>query len=69
MDYIPFDNKLQIVSHIVQGLIDATKGINTALLKRISKEVFIESITNIDLNIIDENGLKGYDQLCYAKEL
>lgn len=67
--YIPFDDKLKIVSHIMQGLIDTTGGINTALLRRMSTTVFIESLTNIDMNVRDVNGLDGYDQLCFKGEL
>lgn len=67
--YIPFDSKLQIVSHVLNGMLKAIGGLNTSLLRKISTEVFIESITNIDMNIEDENGLKGFDQLCFHNEL
>ena len=69
LTYIPFDRKLEIVTHTLQGVIDSIGGLNTSLLRRISTEVFIEAITNIDMNIINENGLKGFDQLCYLNEL
>ena len=67
--YIPFDTKIQIVSRVIRGLIDSTGGIMSSMLRRIFTEVVIESISNIDMNIEDENGLKGFDQLCYANEL
>ena len=67
--YVPFDSKITIVSKIFQGLINATGGINTSMLRRIFTEVVIENITNIDMGILDENELKGFDQLCLANEL
>lgn len=67
--YLPFDTKLQIVSHVLGGMIESIGGLNTSLLRRISTEVFIDSITNIDMNIVDENDLKGFDQLCFNREL
>jgi len=69
LTYIPFDSKLEIVSHIINGIINSVGGINTSLLRRISTEVFIGSISNIDMNIEDENGLSGFDQLCYLNKL
>lgn len=69
LTYIPFDNKLEIVSHIINGTIGAVGGLNTSLLRRVSTEAFIESITNIDMNIINESGLKGFDELLYRNEL
>ena len=67
--YTPYDTKLNIVSKIVNGVINATGGLNTAMLRRISTEVFIETISNIDMSEKDENGLQGFDQLCYTGEL
>ena len=69
LTYLPFDTKMRIVSGVIMEVINAIGGINTPLLRRISTEVFIESITNIDMNIEDDNGLKGFDQLCYHGEL
>lgn len=69
VSYIPYDEKMQIVSHVLNGVINSVGGLNTSILRRISTEVFIESITNIDLGVEDENGLKGFDQLCYLGEL
>ena len=64
IQYIPFDSKMRIVRHVISGVIDAVGGLNTSLLRRISTEVIIESITNIDMNKKDENDLSGFDQLC-----
>ena len=69
LTYLPFESKLQIVSHIMTGMIESLGGLNTSLLRRISTETFIESITNIDMSVEDENNLKGFDQLCYKNEL
>lgn len=67
--YVPFDAKLQIAQSVLMGVIKAVGGLNTSLLRRIATETFIESITNIDMNIEDEYGLKGFDQLCFHNEL
>lgn len=67
--YIPFDDKIKIVSNILNGVTKAIGGINSSILRRIATETIIESVTNIDLNIVDDNGLKGYDQLCFHREL
>ena len=69
VSYIPYDEKMQIVSHVFNSVINSVGGLNTSILRRISTEVFLESITNIDLGVEDENGLKGFDQLCYLGEL
>lgn len=69
VSYIPFDTKLSIVSNILSNTINAIGGLNTSLLRRIATEVIIENVSNIDMNIEDENGLKGYDQLCFNNEL
>ena len=69
VSYIPYDEKMQIVSHVLNGVINSVGGLNTSILRRIATEVFIESISNIDLGIEDENGLKGFDQLCYLGEM
>lgn len=68
--YIPFDDKLSIVSRILNGLVGATQGLNSSLLRRISTEVFIEALTNIKMNVVnEENGLDGFDQLLFTQEL
>lgn len=67
--YLPFDTKMNIVSHILNSIISSVGGLNTSLLRRISTEVFINSITNIDMNIEDENGLRGFDTLLFTGKL
>ncbi len=69
ISYIPFDKKMEIVGHVINEIVNTLGGLNTTLLRRISTEVFIETISNIDMNIEDENGLKGFDQLCFHNEL
>lgn len=69
INYTPFDTKMEIVGHMLTSMAKALGGINTTFLRRLSTETFIEAITNIDMNIPDENGLKGFDQLCYHSEL
>ena len=69
MTYLPFDTKMEIVSHVLNGIINSVGGLNTSLLRRVSTEVFIDSITNIDMSIEDENGLKGFDTLLFTGEL
>jgi len=61
LTYLPFDTKMEIVSNIINSVTNSVGGLNTTLMRRVSTEVFIESITNIDLNIVDENNLKGFD--------
>lgn len=68
LNYIPFDSKLQIVTQIIKNVIDAVGVLNSTLLRRVATETIIEIITNLDLGIKDENGLSGYDQLCYHRE-
>ena len=67
--YIPFEDKLTIVSNTIRGSVDALGGLNQTMLRRVATEVFITSITNLDMVTVDENGLSGYDQLCYKDEL
>ena len=60
---------MEIAGYVLRGVTQALGGLNSSMLRRVATEVFIENITNIDLNIEDENGLKGFDQLCYSREL
>lgn len=66
--YVTFDTKLEIVSQVINSVINAVGGLNSSLLRRVSTEIFISSITNIDMNIKDENDLDGLDQLYYHRE-
>ena len=65
MEFIPFDTKMEIVSQVINQVIKTVGGLNTSLLRRISTEVFVEAITNIDMSMEDENGLGGFDQLYF----
>lgn len=71
VDYTPYDVKVNIVDVILSQVIidDEIEKIDSALLKRISTQIFIESITNIDMSIKSDNGLDGYDELCLFDEL
>lgn len=68
LTYIPFDSKMEIVSHLINGVINSVGGLNTSLLRRISSEVFIESISNIDMGAVNESGLTGFDELLCKRE-
>lgn len=67
ISYVPYDQKVEIVEAIIPSIvrygIDVQR-IDTALLQRVSCEIFIESITNIDMTLPDQHGLSGYDTLC-----
>lgn len=71
INYVPYDVKREIVETIISKTIFYKDMLllDTALLNRISCEIFIESITNIDMNILDEHGLYGYDTLCMNNAL
>lgn len=68
VSYVPYDRKMEIAGYILRGVVNALGGINSSMLRRVSTEVFIENISNLDLNVEDENGLKGFDQLYYLGE-
>ena len=68
VSYLPFDSKMQLVSTIFSEVINVVGGLNTALLRRISTEAFINAISNIDMSIKDDTGLDGFDQLYYHRE-
>lgn len=71
INYTPYDVKINIVDVILSQVV--TEGdmrkIDSAFLHRISTQVFIESITNIDMSIKSEHDLNGYDLLCLNNEL
>ena len=71
INYTPYSVKKEIVNTIVSQVTDKgdMRTIDTALLNRVSCEIFIESITNIDMSIEDENKLSGYDLLCMNNKL
>ncbi len=70
--YTKYYDKMEIVDTILSKIIvhdSSPRTINTAILDRVATQVFIEAITNLDLSIVDEDGLDGYDLLCYEDEL
>lgn len=69
LNYIPFHQKKQFIDDIISEVINSSGKIDTTLIRRISTEIFISALTNIDMGLADENGLQGYDQLCYKNEL
>lgn len=72
LTYIPYDKKVEICETIIEQCSSEFENyhtLNSALLERVKKEIFISSITNLDFSIKDENGLDGYDQLCYHNML
>ena len=69
INYVPFDQKLEIVSKLMNSFIEDGNINNSSIVRRISTEIFIEAITNLDLSIVDENELGGYDQLCLNRSL
>lgn len=66
VSYVPYIAKKEIVDTILSQVIKSgdMNTIDTALLERVSCEIFIESITNINMSISSEDGLSGYDVLC-----
>ena len=67
VSYIPFDIKLQIISIIIQTLVSDYGHINRSIIRRVSIETIIESLTNIDMKLDCDNGLKGFDYMYYIK--
>lgn len=71
VNYTPYDVKEKIVDVVLSQVItnDEMQKINSALLDRVSTQIFIEAITNIDMSVKSENGLDGYDELCMNNKL
>lgn len=71
LNYTPYDIKVEIVDVIISQIIETKeqKTIDSAILHRVSDQVFIEESTNIDFSILSEEGLGGYDKLCLEDEL
>lgn len=69
-NYIPYVNKVAIIDAIMKEVsknINGTYSLDSVLLDRIKMQIFIESYTNLDLSIMD-NELDGYDLLKLNKE-
>ena len=69
--YTPYDVKSSIVDVILSQVTtkEEINKIDSALLYRISTQVFIEAITNIDMSIVSEENISGFDLLCLYDEL
>jgi hypothetical protein len=71
INYTPHDIKNNIVDVMLSQVVvrDGLQKINSVLLNRISTQIFIESITNIDMSVKSDKNLDGYDELCFNNEL
>ena len=73
LTYSPYEDKINIVDLVIDSCIIPTEDnlvrIDSVLLDRISKEIFLSSITNIDMEIISENNITPYDELCRTNKL
>lgn len=72
LKYVPYEQRKEICNVIIEQCSNISNDYNTlnsVLLDRVKKEIFITSITNLDFSIVDEVGLDGYDQLCYDNNL
>ena len=70
--YVPYERKVEICRIIIEqcaNVYNEYHTIDSVLLSRVSREVFIDAITNLNLSVKDEQGLDGYDQLCMKDEL
>jgi len=64
--YVPFDVKVEIVKTIISTVAENAGYLDSSVLRRVAFETMVNTITNIDMNIECEYGLKGYDYLCYS---
>ena len=70
--YIPYGEKINLINLILDNVINReTKPatIDTALLKNVATQIFIQNATNIDLSEDANSGENGYDVLCYNNAL
>ena len=63
--YIPYEQKVTICDAILSQVLnkDGFATVDSVLLKRVKTQIIIESISNLDLSIVNEDGLNGYDVL------
>lgn len=69
--YIPYVEKVNIVNSIMKQVCRNTSGlysVDSVLLDRIKKQIFIEQLTNLDLSILSDN-LDGYDLLMVNNDM
>ncbi len=73
LTYTPYEDKMKIIDLIMDGcIVETTDGlvkIDSVVLERVSTEMFLSSITNIDMEESLENGLTVYDELCRVGEI
>ena len=72
LNYLTYGKKMDLVDIILENVINRETRpatINTAVLKNIAVQTFIQNITNIDLSEELNNGENGYDILCYTNSL
>ena len=69
--YVPYDQKVNICDVILSQVLnkDGFATVDSVLLERVKTQIIIESISNLDLSIVDESGLNGYDLLSLNNEL
>lgn len=70
-EYIPYAEKVNIVDSIMRQVCRNMSGlysINSVLLDRVKKQIFIEQLTNLDLSILHDN-LDGYDLLMVNNDI
>ena len=69
--YIPYAKKVNIVDSIMKQTCRNMSGlysIDSVLLDRIKKQIFIEQLTNLDLSVMSNN-LDGYDLLMMESDI
>ena len=69
--YIPYAEKVNIVDSIMKQVCRNMSGlysIDSVLLDRVKKQIFVEQLTNLDLSILSDN-LDGYDLLMVNRNL
>ena len=72
LTYLTYGEKIDLVNIILENVINRETRpatVDTALLKSIAIQMFIENITNIDLSDDVNDGQNGYDILCYTGSL
>ena len=69
--YVPYEQKVTICDVILSQVAHkyGFATIDSVLLDRVKTQVILESISNLDLSLINDAGLNGYDLLCYNDEL
>lgn len=72
LTYVPYGQRVEICREILNqctNVFNNYSTIDSVLLNRVKNEIFIGAVTNLDFSIENNDGLDGYDQLCYEDEL